>query len=245
MNLHNSNKLEKEERALRIMLKDKTFRGYSLKEHRDRPDFIITNGHNDIAIEHCCVDTLCVKGKEHNSAILNNLTSKKLPDSLHRMIDANPTIKAIYEDRIDDFSSDVFGTLFFRIAMEHASKAYGDKTNNGYKKDLQVDKLGLLCEVPMPDFNYMWTVIDSDKNVYYQRIIGIPCTVLTAITVAMINSVFDFIVFVGMPNGSSKCSVQTYTVDSIKRHHIFSGFDFGEKNGIKVSEAFLDKESEC
>lgn len=244
--MHNDSKLDYESRALHIMLsKDSNFRDYALESHRDRPDFIIGNGIERVGVEHCCIDTISGKGRENARVTFSNLMSKRRPNSIHRLLDANLDVWDKYQCRIEDFNSDIFGLLFFKTCVDHGYQADGKLLKNGepkldaYRHTLDVNRIGLLCEVLILDCNYLWTVMEMDGRIHQQRIKGLPMTLLTAMTIAMVTSVFDFVTFAVIPYENCDCSVHTYTYSDVKQMHCFAGFTFGQNDSIAVSAAFL------
>lgn len=245
--MHDDSKLEYENRALNMMLsKDSSFCDYVLESHRDRPDFIIGNGVERVGVEHCLIDTISGKGKENACVTFSNLISKRRPNSIHRLLDAKLDVWDKYQCRIEDFSFDIFGLLFFKTCADHAYQADGKLLKDGrpkldaYRRTLDVNRIGLLCEVLIPDCDYLWTVMEMDGRIHRQRIKGLPMTSLTAMTIAMVASTFDFVTFVVIPYGTHDCSVHTYTYLDVEQMHCFAGFTFGQNDLIAVSAAFLD-----
>lgn len=251
--MHNDSKLNYESRALDMMLsKDSNFCGYALESHRDRPDFIIGNGIERVGVEHCCIDTISSRGRENARVTFSNFKDKRRPNSMHRLLDANRDVWDKYQCRIEDFNSDIFGLLFFKTCADHAYQAVGELLKNGkpksdaYRRTLDVNRIGLLCEVLIPDCDYLWTVMEMDGRIHRQRIKGLPMTLLTILTIAMVASAFDFVTFVVIPYENHDYSVRTYTYSDVEHMHYFAGFTFGQNDLIAVSAAFLnDKGKAC
>lgn len=245
--MHNDSKLDYENRALHMMLsKDSNFRGYTLESHRDRPDFIIGNGIERVGVEHCCIDTISSRGRENTRVTFSNFKDKRRPNSMHRLLDANLDVWDKYQCRIEDFNSDIFGILFLQTCMDHGYQAVGELLKDGtpkldaYRPTLDVNRMGLLCEVLIPDCDYLWTVMEMDGRIHRQRIKGLPMTLLTILTIAMVASTFDFVTFVVIPYENHDYSVHTYTYADVEHMHYFAGFTFGQNDLIAVSAAFLD-----
>lgn len=245
--MHNNSKLDYENRALNIMLnKDSNFRDYALESHRDRPDFIIGNGIERVGVEHCCIDTISSRGREHARVTFSNFKDKRRPNSMHRLLDANRDVLDKYQCRIEDFNSDIFGLLFLQTCMDHGYQAVGKSLKNGtpkldaYRSTLDVNRIGLLCEILIPDCDYLWTVMEMDGRIHRQRIKGLPMTLLTILTIAMVASTFDFVTFVVIPYENHDYSVHTYTYADVEHMHYFAGFTFGQNDSIAVSAAFLN-----
>lgn len=239
---HNEKKLMAERRALDILLHDSAFRGYSLKEHRDRPDFIVTNGQQDIGIEHCCVDMLNLARGTYEPVDFDSILESV--NSFSRIVAVREELMERYERCVAEFSSDIFGCLFLKAAMNHGYQAIHGYDDAGYKAGLNLSRLGLLCEVPMPDTDYMWQIISHDGRIRKQRVKGIPLTALTRTSVCFVSSVFDFVAFVGMPYDSDDTSVQVCSIDNLEHAQTCAGFSFANNDVLKVSTLFLSDEVE-
>lgn len=254
-------KKEYERKVLDLLLTHSSFHSYTLKEMRERPDFIISNGKFEIGIEHCCIDMLCFQTpkKDTNTVIYNSIHRlsdkkvKKMYDDFHKDqsdIDQkhDKACKNIeshineYGEEKEKFNSDVFSLEFDDIVSSHAKKV------KQYRQNCSVNSIMLLCEILIPDACYEWIVTEKPTDFqkwirtgkanlrHYQQLKKIPLTCKMYSTIKNALTAFDAIILIGIPYHKPTDFVVTkYMKQNLAEQRQYLRFGFFRKQAkIKI-----------
>ena len=82
--------------------------------------------------------------------------------------------------------------------------------------------------------------MEMDGRIHRQRIKGLPMTLLTILTIAMVASAFDFVTFVVIPYENHDYSGTTETCSDFEHMHYFAGFTVGQSDLSAVFASLLN-----
>lgn len=138
---------------------------------QERPDFILSDGTEEIGLEHFLIDTLWDNGSQsRKTAKCLELISTAYKKQVNDEIDTVSGIADVVIDCMNaykNFSYDTFINNFRRVFNKHLSNI------STYKKN-GLNKIGFLIEISVFDFDYIINERDGSSN--EEHIKGIPFT---------------------------------------------------------------------
>lgn len=189
---------------------------------QEKPDFILSDGVENIGLEHFLVDTLWNNGSQTRKAV------KRIGHAGERYENGEDA-GTVFEDiagsisdcflAYDNFSYDTFLNNFRRIFDKHLK-------NVRIYKENKIEKIGFLIEITVLDFDYI--VETMDKELLPLHIKGIPITKGIWDIINRFNEI-DFVVITVLKINSNKNKSYYFDKDHVPQE-MFKSFSF-EKPG--------------